>query len=112
MPANRVLLGGALFGIACNSYDKFRYGHIVDTFRLINGLSFNLADILIVIGVVGVIIRYRWPRRREQSNIGIPNLYVSNVQAPMTNYTYEITKQYERYENCLFPRSTIFRIFV
>ena len=68
-PANRAFLAGALFGIASNSYDKFRYGHIVDTFRLIGGLSFNLADVLIVIGVIGVIIRYRWPKRLEQSNI-------------------------------------------
>ena len=68
-PVNRALLAGALFGIASNSYDKFRYEHIVDTLRLIGGLSFNLADVLIVIGVVGVIIRYRWPKRQEQSNI-------------------------------------------
>lgn len=68
-PINRALFLGVFFGIASNSYDKFRYGYIVDTFRLIGGLSFNLADVLIVIGVVGVIIRYRWPRQQEQSSL-------------------------------------------
>lgn len=68
-PINRALLAGALFGIASNSYDKFRYGHIVDTLRLVGGLSFNLADVLIIIGVASVIIRYRWPRQQEQSSL-------------------------------------------
>lgn len=68
-PTDRALFAGALLGIASNSYDKFRYGHIVDAFRLIGGLSFNLADVLIVIGIMGVVLRYRWPRQQEQNNI-------------------------------------------
>ena len=66
---NRALLGGSLLGIVSNVYDRFRFQHIVDTFRLLGGLSFNLADFLIVIGVAGVIIRCSWPTIREEQKL-------------------------------------------
>lgn len=54
---SRVLLWGVILGIASNSYDRLRFGHIIDTLRLAGGLSFNLADVLIVGGVVAVIVQ-------------------------------------------------------
>jgi lipoprotein signal peptidase len=52
---SRVLLWGVILGIASNSYDRLRFGHIIDTLRLAGGLSFNLADVLIVGGVMTII---------------------------------------------------------
>lgn len=61
--SNRALLLGAFFGVVSNSYDRLQYGHIIDTLKLVGSLSFNLADLLIVVGLMGVVIKYRWPGR-------------------------------------------------
>jgi len=64
---NRALLLGIIFGIVSNSYDRMRFGYIIDVFRLAGGLSFNLADVLIVFGVVVILIRYRWPKQMAKA---------------------------------------------
>lgn len=56
---NRTLLAGVALGVASNAYDRLWLGHVVETFRLAGGLSFNLADVLIVVGVAGVLVRQR-----------------------------------------------------
>lgn len=58
-PINRSLLAGVLLGVVSNSFDRFKFGHIVDVFRLAGGMSFNLADVLIVTCLAGIFIQYR-----------------------------------------------------
>lgn len=54
---NKLLLFLIVVGATSNIYDKFMYGFIIDAFRLSFGLIFNVADVLIVGGLVLVLIR-------------------------------------------------------
>lgn len=41
-------------GIFSNGYDRLVYGYVLDTFRFAHMLSFNLADLYIVGGLIGI----------------------------------------------------------
>lgn len=56
---NRFLFAMIALGVFSNGYDRLMYGFVVDTFRFLNTLSFNLADCFIVVGFLVVAIRFR-----------------------------------------------------
>lgn len=41
-----------VLGLLSNTYDRWRFGYVIDTLRLAPGLALNVADVLILIGVV------------------------------------------------------------
>lgn len=56
-PTDQYLILGIVLGVLSNTYDRWHLGYVVDTLSLWPGLSFNLADVLILTGVVGVMVR-------------------------------------------------------
>jgi len=48
-------------GVIANAYDRFCFGYIIDTLHLtlpsLPSLTFNVADLLIIVGVFGLIVR-------------------------------------------------------
>lgn len=48
----RILLLTVFAGVASNTIDRFIEGHVIDVFRIAPGLIFNIADLMIVGGVL------------------------------------------------------------
>jgi signal peptidase II len=51
-----VLYSAIILGAASNLYDRLRFGYVVDYFSLKYYSVFNLADGLILLGVIGVVL--------------------------------------------------------
>ncbi len=47
----RVAFGLIALGVLSNAYDRYVYGYVIDVFRVVNSLSFNVADVFIVLGI-------------------------------------------------------------
>ena len=48
-----------IFGAASNLFDRLKYGYVIDYLDLKYFTVFNLADVMIVAGVVGLLINYK-----------------------------------------------------
>lgn len=61
---NRILWLAIFAGVLSNTVDRFMYGYVVDIFRLTPGLIFNIADVMLVVGVVGLFF-IKWNESRR-----------------------------------------------
>jgi len=65
---NRGLLALLALGVISNGYDRLKFNYIIDVFSLLGRMSFNLADLLILTGLAGIIVRH-WSARRRSAHI-------------------------------------------
>jgi lipoprotein signal peptidase len=53
----RILLLTVFVGVFSNTLDRLSVGYVIDVFRITPGLIFNVADLMIVIGVVTLLVK-------------------------------------------------------
>ena len=51
-----VLYLAIILGASSNLYDRLKYGHVIDYFSLKYYSVFNVADIMIIIGIIGLLL--------------------------------------------------------
>lgn len=61
---NRILWLAIFAGVLSNTVDRFMYGYVIDVFRLTPGLIFNIADVMLVVGVVSLFF-IKWNESRR-----------------------------------------------
>lgn len=60
----RLLLLSVLAGVLSNTYDRLVDGYVVDVFKISPGIIFNIADIMILVGVVVLVSIMIYETRR------------------------------------------------
>lgn len=54
----RILLLMVLAGVLSNSIDRWSHGYVIDIFNFSFGLIFNIADLMIVFGVLALLLKH------------------------------------------------------
>ncbi len=47
----KLAFGFIAIGVLSNAYDRYAFGYVIDVFRVVNSISFNVADIFIALGI-------------------------------------------------------------
>ena len=61
---NRILILTVFAGVLSNTYDRWADGYVVDVLKLAPGLIFNIADVMILVGVSALVFINIYETRR------------------------------------------------